>query len=84
MKSLTIRTKQECWVVPESFEIVKLMIGKRQFGASDLCFSSHRERQGFAKRLALLALEDECKYRKPSIIGEVCRGLVVPHNSQQG
>lgn len=76
MKSLTIRTQEDCWVVPEHFEIVKLMILKRQFGVTDLCFSSHKERQRFAKRLALMALQDECKYRQPSIIGDVCRRLV--------
>ncbi len=80
MKSLTIRTREECWVVPEHFEIVKLMILKRQFEAHDLRFLSHQERQCFAKRLALMALQDECKYRRPSVIGEVCRSLVAKRN----
>lgn len=76
MQSLTIRTHQECWVIPAHFEMVKLMISKKQLCVDDLRFASDRECQYLTKKLALMALEDECRYRKPSIIGELCRNLV--------
>ncbi len=76
MQTLTIRTRDACWVVPESVEIVKLMIAQKQLRASDLRFSSLKECQGFTRRLSLLALKDEVSHRAPSVIAELSRRLV--------
>lgn len=81
MSQLRIRTRHAYWVIPEHFEIVKLMITQHQLCASDLYFDSSRECQYFAKRLALLALADECKNQTPSIIADLSRCLVA--KSQQ-
>ena len=82
MPQLTIRTRQTCWVVPEHFEVVKLMIAQNQLRASELCFASDKECQCFAKKLSLMALADECKNRAPSIIAELSRHLVAQSSSQ--
>jgi len=81
MQTLTIRTREACWVVPESVEIVKLIIAQKELRASDLCFNSRKECQGFTRRLSLLALKDEVLYHTPSIIAELSRRLV-KQNSQ--
>lgn len=76
MPQLTIRTRQACWVIPEHFEYVKLMIVQQQLRASDLCFASDEECRCFARRLSLMALADECKHQAPSIIAELSRRLI--------
>ncbi len=76
MPQLKIPTKHGDWVVPEHFEIVKLMISQRQLHASDLRFDTSTDCQNFTKRLALLALADECKNNAPSIIALLSRRLV--------
>lgn len=76
MPQLIIKTRENCWVIPEHFEFVKMMILQKQLRASELYFNSDAECQCFAKRLSLMALEDECKYQKPSIIAELSRRLV--------
>ncbi len=76
MPQLTFRTQVGCWVIPEHVEFVKLMISQQKISACDLCFTSEKECQFMAKKLSLLALEDECKYQRPSIIAELSRYLV--------
>ena len=76
MSTLKISTKDECWVVPESVEFVKLMITRRQLTASRLLFRSDKERQSFIRKLSLLALRDECEHQAPSIIAELSRKIV--------
>lgn len=76
MPSLTINTRQARWVIPEHFEFVKMLIAQQQLHAAELCFSSEEECQYFAKKLSLMALEDECKYKQPSVIADLSRYLV--------
>lgn len=76
MAKLTIPTKHGRWVVPEHFEIIKAMIEQRQLRAADLRFASPDECQRFTKRLALMALADECAHHTPSIIAALSQRLV--------
>jgi len=76
MATITIKTENECWVVPECAEVVKVMILNQQLKASRLCFESHKECQYFVRRLSLLALKDECENQLPSIIADFSRKIV--------
>lgn len=76
MSTITIRTSEECWVVPESVELLKFMIEHRQLRAGDICFDSHLECQFLVKRLSLLALKDECTQHAPSVIAELSRKII--------
>ncbi len=76
MPQLKIPTRLGCWVVPEHFAVVKAMIMQQQLQAADLQFGSNKERQCFVRRLALLALADECQNRSPSVIAELTRDLI--------
>lgn len=76
MATITIKTENECWVLPECTEVVKVMIQSRRLKVSRLCFESHRECQYFIRRLSLLALKDECENHSPSIISDFSRKIV--------
>lgn len=76
MATITIKTENECWVLPECAEVVKVMILSRRLKASRLCFESQRECQHFVRRLSLLALKDECDNQSPSIIADFSRKIV--------
>ena len=52
------------------------MIEQRQLRATDLRFASSDECQRFTKRLALMALADECAHHSPSIIAKLSQRLV--------
>jgi len=76
MSTLTIRTNEECWVVPESVELVKFMIEHHQLRAGDLYFDSYHECQCLVRKLSLLALKDECVQHAPSVIAELSRKII--------
>ena len=76
MPTLTIRTVDEYWVLPESLEVIKLMIHTQQINPAKLRFNSDHERQQFIRKLSLLALKDECVHQSPSVIAELSRQLI--------
>lgn len=83
MPKLQIRTHHACWVVPESVEIIKLLIAQQRLCAADLFFKSCEECQCFARRLALLALKDEVNQQAPSVIAELSRCLIEQSTNTQ-
>ena len=76
MSTITIRTNEACWVVPESVELVKFMIEHDQLRAGDIYFDSHHECQCLVRQLSLLALKDECAHHAPSVIAELSRKII--------
>ena len=76
MSTITIRTNDACWVVPESVELVKFMIEHDQLRAGNLYFDSYHECQCLVRKLSLLALKDECTQHVPSVIAELSRKII--------
>ncbi|MEM7360166.1 MAG: hypothetical protein AAF431_13780 [Pseudomonadota bacterium] len=71
-----LETRTQQWVIPESCELLKMLLNQQNIHPQDLRFHSDNQCKRFIKKLFLLAIEDERRTHSPSSLARFGRELI--------